>query len=147
MEPVIEANAFFVSDLPRQNVGGMATRPQAAGVLNLGVGFGAVFLGHYLDYMVDGLELRPHRRLGLGRYMTGHTGHLIVLRGFPGLIVRPHDVATVAERGAHAVEKQASEKSQKSTPRDGQHAIKLRMEVEMNSNPLQKLLDPFLFVW
>src|SRR3989304_825867 len=97
MELMIEADSFFVSDLPRQDVGGMATRPQAAGVLNLGVGFGAVFFGHYLNDMVDGLELRPHRRLGLGRDMTGHTGHLIVLRSFPGLVIRLHDMATVAE--------------------------------------------------
>jgi hypothetical protein len=110
MEFMIEADPFFVSDLPPQDIGGMAARPQAAGVFNLGVGFGAVFFGHDLDYMVDGLEFRPHRRLGLGGHMTGHTGHLIVLRSFPGLVIRSHDMASVAERGAHAIEKQANEK-------------------------------------
>jgi hypothetical protein len=40
---MIEENPFFKSDFPRQNIGGMATRPQAASVFNLGVGFRAVF--------------------------------------------------------------------------------------------------------
>jgi hypothetical protein len=36
--------------------------------------------------------------------MTGHTGYLMVLGGFPGFIIGFHDVATIAEGGTHAVE-------------------------------------------
>jgi hypothetical protein len=135
VEPVIEANSFFVSHLPRQDVRGMATRPQAAGVFDLGVRLGAVFSGYQLDYVVDGLEFGPHRRLGLGRHMTGYTGHLIVIRSFPGLIIGSHDVATVAEGRAGAIEEEAGKEDQEGTTRDSQHNIELGMEMDVNPDP------------
>jgi hypothetical protein len=109
VKSVVKSDSLLIGHLPRENVGGMAARAQTAGVFDLGVGFGAVFFGHDLDHVVDGLELGPHRRFGLGRHMTGHAGHLIVLRSLPGLEIGPHDVTTVAKRRAHAVVKQADE--------------------------------------
>ena len=59
MELVIEENPFFKSDLLRQEIRGMATGPQAAGVFDLGVRLGAILFGHELDYGIDGLKLGP----------------------------------------------------------------------------------------
>jgi hypothetical protein len=101
---VVEADPFFEGDLARQDVRGMASRAQAAGVFDLGVGFGTILFGHVLNHGIDGLELDPHGRLGLGGIMTLHAGHFIVLGGFPGLVVGLHDMATVAKRGARAIE-------------------------------------------
>jgi hypothetical protein len=103
MEPMIEADSLFVGELPRQDVCGMASRPQAAGVFNLGVGFRAILSGHVLNHGIDGLEFDPDGRLGLGGIMTLHTGHLVVLGGLPGLVIGFHDMAAVAKRRAGAI--------------------------------------------
>jgi len=59
MEPVIEADSFFVNHLPRQDFGGMAAHAQAARIFDLGIRFGAVFSGYNLDDVVKGLKLGP----------------------------------------------------------------------------------------
>jgi hypothetical protein len=67
MEPVIETNSSFIGDFFRQDIGGMATRPQTARVFDLGIRLGAVSLGRHRDHMVDGLKLSPQGGLGFGR--------------------------------------------------------------------------------
>jgi hypothetical protein len=103
MEPVIEADSLLVGDLPRQDVRGMASRPQATGVFDLGVGFRAILSGHVLNHGIDGLEFDPDGRLGLRWIMTLHTGHLVVPGGLPGFVIGFHDVAAVAKRRAGAI--------------------------------------------
>jgi len=103
MEPVVEADSLLVGDLPRQDVGGMTSRPQAAGVFDLGVGFRTILSGHILNHGIDGLKFDPDGRLGLGWIMTLHTGHMAVLGGLPGSIIGFHDVAAVAKRRAGTV--------------------------------------------
>ena len=120
----------------------MASGLLTAGVFDLGVRFGTILLGHVLNHGIDGLELNPYGRLGLGWVMALHAGHLIVLGGFPGVVVGSHDVATVAKRGAGTVKEQADEKSQNSRGREGQHLVKLRMDREMYADPLQKPFKP-----
>ena len=141
MKLVIEENPLFEGKLLRQKTGGMAIGPQATGVLDLGVGLGAVLLGHELDDGIDRLELDPEGFPGLWRIMTVHAGDLVVLGGLPGVIIGIHDVAAVAEGGAGGVIKQIDEDPQKYYSGHGQHFIKLGMEMEMDSNPFQKFFD------
>jgi len=122
----------------------MAVGPQAAGVFDLGVGFGAVFFGHELDDGIDGLELDPEGLAGLGRVMAGDAGYVIVLRGFPGIVIRLHDVATVAKGGGGGVIKHVDEESQKSARDDGQHLVEFRTEMQLDPDPLQNPIHPFL---
>jgi hypothetical protein len=81
----------------------VAIGPQAAGVLDLGVRFGTVLFGHELDDRIDGLKLDPEGLPGLGGVMAGDTGYVVMLGGPPGVIIRCHNVATVAEGGAGGV--------------------------------------------
>jgi hypothetical protein len=110
VELMIEADPFFESDLAGQDICGMAAHPQATGVFNLGVGFGAVFLGYVLNHRVNGLEFGPHGFPRLRGIMAVHAGYLIVFGSLPGFIIRLHNMAAVAERGAGAVEKQGGKK-------------------------------------
>jgi len=142
---MVEADPFFEGDLPGQDVGGMASRPQAAGVLDLGVRFGAVFLGYLLNHRIDRLDLDPYGRLGLGRVMALDAGYFVVFRGFPGVIVGSHYMAADAERRTRAVKKQADEKSHDSGGREGQHLVKFRMDMEMNAGHSKSFLSPFVF--
>lgn len=109
---VIEENPFFEGEFLRQYIGGMAIGAQAAGVFDLGIGFGAILFGHELDDGIDGLELDPEGLPGLGWVMTGHAGYVVVLGRLPGIIIRLHDVATVAKGGGGGVIKQIYEDGQ-----------------------------------
>jgi len=134
---VVEADPFFEADLTRQNVRGMASRPQAAGIFDLGVRFGAVLLGYILNHRIDRLDLDPQGRLGLGWVMALNAGYFVVFGGLPSVIVRSHNMAADTERRACAIKKQADEKGQNSRGREGQHLVKLRMEMKMDADPLQ----------
>jgi hypothetical protein len=142
---VVKENPLLEGEFLRQNIGGMAIGPQAAGVIDLGVGFGTVFFGHKLDDGIDSLELDPESLPCLGWVVTGHAGYLVVLGGLPGIIIRLHDVATVAKGGGGGVIKQIDEDGQKSARDDGQHFVKLRTEMEVDADPLQKSFDSVLF--
>ena len=73
--------------------------------------------------------------------MTIYAAHVVMLGGLPGIIIRLHDVATVAKGGAGRVIKEIDEDRHQYPRANGQHFIKLGMEMEMDSDPLQKLFD------
>jgi len=77
--------------------------------------------------------------------MTIYAAHVVMLGGLPGIIIRLHDVATVAKGGGGGVIKQIDEDGQKSARDDGQHFVKLRTEMEVDADPLQKSFDSVLF--
>jgi hypothetical protein len=79
VEFVIEADPFLIGlPLRCQQFLGVASRSQATGVLDLGVGLGAVLLGHILDHGIHRLKLGPQKRFGLRRIMAGDAGDIFV---------------------------------------------------------------------
>jgi hypothetical protein len=78
--------------------------------------------------------------------MTGYTVHLVVFRSFPGLVIGPHDVAAVAEGGAHAVKEQTCKKNERRCPGNDEEDIKPGMQMEMNSNPVRKSSGLLVFL-
>ena len=55
----------------------MASRSQATGIIDLGVGLGDVLLpGHILDHGIDRLKLSPPKLFGVGRIMAQHAGDI-----------------------------------------------------------------------
>ena len=79
MKFVIEADSLFIDELIRhQQILRMASRSQATGVIDLSVGFGAVFFGRILDHGIDRLKLGPQKLFGFRRIMASHTSDIFV---------------------------------------------------------------------
>jgi len=77
----------------------VTTRAKARGIFNLGKGFGRISSRHIFDHLGEGLEFFPKNGLrGAWWVVTFDTGHEVVFRGFPGVIVRLHDMTGVAKR-------------------------------------------------
>ena len=56
--------------------------------------------------------------------MTIYAAHVVMLGGLPGIIIRLHDVATVAKGGAGRVIKEIDEDRHQNPRANGQHFIK-----------------------
>src|SRR6516164_1983761 len=75
----------------------MTSRSQAARILDFGEGLGAIRPGRPLRDLRDRLELDAERVAQTWWVMALDTGHISVFRDPPGVHVRPHDVARIAE--------------------------------------------------
>ena len=106
---VVEADEILVGEVALEEARGVAVGAEAAAVLYLGEGLGAVGAGDELGHLGEGLELDAQGVTVAGRVVAVDAGDEVVLRGGPGLVVGLHDVAGAAERGAGAVLVEAAE--------------------------------------
>jgi len=103
VRPMVKDNPPLEGNLTLQEPLGMTAWAEAAGILDLRVRLGAVSAGDELCHLGCGLKFDPHPVPCTWRVVAVDASNEVMLGGLPGLIIRPHDMTTIAEPRAGAV--------------------------------------------
>ena len=99
---VVEGNAVKIDEAGKQ-AAFMAAGAEATGVGNLGRGPRAGAGGHVLEQLHQAQHLAADLAAHARREVALDAGHVLVAGLLPRLVVRLHDVATVAEHGPRSI--------------------------------------------